>query len=161
METISLLVTQENVDIFIKLFLGLSLGAILGLERIFAHRTAGVRTYALVSMGSTLLIIISEAISHQYLGIGFNPDPLKIASNIVVGVGFLGAGIIIFKDSKLIGLTTAAGLWVSAAIGISVGYGMYLPAFFATIFTLFIFTILWYIESGLLSLYDSHKGSEE
>ena len=142
------------MDIFFKLSLALVFGAILGLERIFEHRPAGMRTYSLVSMGSALFIIISEIVSQHYISLGMNPDPLKVASNIIVGIGFLGTGMIIFKDSTLIGLTTAAGLWLAAGIGMAIGFGMYGAAFLGTIFTLFIFTILYYIETWLLKLHD-------
>ncbi len=145
---------NTDMQVFAKLALSILFGTILGLERVFAHRSAGPRTYALVSMSSAFFIIISEIVSAHYVSIGINPDPLKIASNIVVGVGFLGTGIIIFKDSTLMGLTTAAGLWAAAGIGMAVGYGLYALAFLATVFTLFIFTILWYIEHFLLKIHD-------
>ena len=154
MEFFNTLASDANMDILLKLFMALFFGAVLGLERVFAHRPAGPRTYALVSMGSALFIIISEIISLQYLSLGINPDPLKVASNIIVGVGFLGTGIIIFKDSTLMGLTTAAGLWLAAGIGIATGFGLYQAAFLATIFTLFIFTGLYYIEHALLKFHD-------
>ena len=151
---INSLSSVANVEVSIKLSLAVLFGALIGLERIFAHKPAGMRTYALVSMGSALFVIISEIISVRYLSAGINPDPLKMAANILVGIGFLGAGIIIFKDSTLRGLTTAAGLWLSSGIGIAVGYGLYQIAFLSVIFTLFIFTILYYIERWLLMLHD-------
>lgn len=154
MEFFNSLATSSSMDVFLKLSLALLFGAILGLERIFAHRSAGIRTYALVSMGSALLVITSEIMSARYLiDFGINPDPLKVASNIIVGVGFLGAGMIVFKDSSLMGLTTAAGLWLAAGIGIATGFGLFVPAFLATVFTLFIFTVLYYVEVGLLHIH--------
>ncbi|MFA5841663.1 MAG: MgtC/SapB family protein [Candidatus Paceibacterota bacterium] len=146
---------DSNIEIFIKLSLALFFGATLGLERIFAHRTAGPRTYALVSMGSALLIIVSELVIKNYqIATGTFFDPLRVASNIVVGIGFLGTGIIVFKDSTPVGITTAAGLWLAAGIGMAIGFGLYLPAFIATILTLFIFTILFNIEESLLRVHD-------
>lgn len=135
----------QEWSIFIQLFIAALLGSFLGLERALAGKTAGLRTFALVSMGSALFVIISEMIGNNYLGVAAF-DPLRIASQIIVGIGFLGAGLIIFKESKISGLTTAAGLWVSAGIGVAVGYKLYLIAIFVTILTLFIFTILWFIE---------------
>lgn len=82
------------------------------------------------------------------------PDPLKMIGNIIVGVGFLGAGIIILKDSTLVGLTTAAGLWLSAGIGMAAGFGYFGAALLATIMTLIIFTVLFYVEHALLRLHD-------
>lgn len=156
-----ILVTPENTEVFVRLFLAMSLGAILGLERVFAKKSAGIRTYALVSMGSALFILASEYVVKQYLYTGIQVNPLQVASNIVVGVGFLGAGIIIFKDSKLTGLTTAAGLWVVSAIGMTVGFGYYIAAFFTTIFTLAIFTLLWYVEEKLFTVYEGIDVPEE
>ncbi|TSC55063.1 MAG: putative Mg2+ transporter-C (MgtC) family protein [Parcubacteria group bacterium LiPW_30] len=158
---LAILVTPENTETFVRLFLAMSLGAILGLERVFAKKSAGIRTYALVSMGSALFILSSEYVVKQYLYTGIQVNPLQVASNIVVGVGFLGAGIIIFKDSKLTGLTTAAGLWVVSAIGMAVGFGYYLAAFFTTIFTLAIFTLLWYVEEKLFTAYKGIDVPEE
>lgn len=135
----------QEWSMFIQLFIAALLGSFLGLERALAGKTAGLRTFALVSMGSALFIIISEIIGNNYLGVTAF-DPLRVASQIIVGIGFLGAGLIIFKESKISGLTTAAGLWVSAGIGMAVGYKLYLIAIFVTILTFFIFTILWFIE---------------
>ncbi len=83
-------------------------------------------------------------------------DPLRIASQIIVGIGFLGAGLIIIKDDKLHGLTTAAGLWVAAGIGMAAGLGFYLLALVVTILTLLIFTVFWHIEHNL----DKNLGGE-
>ena len=156
MEFINALVSDESVRILGQLFLALVFGSILGLERIFAHRSAGMRTYALVSTASALFVIISEMVLRQYLSINVSTDPLRMASNIIIGVGFLGTGIIIFKDSTLVGLTTAAGLWLPAGIGMAVGYGLYVPAFLGTIFTLFIFTVMFYVEDALLKMHDGN-----
>jgi putative Mg2+ transporter-C (MgtC) family protein len=129
---------------FVELTLALVLGASLGLERTVAGKTAGMRTYALVSMGSCLFILISIFVVPSVES--FNFDPLRIAASVVMGIGFLGGGVIIFKDSTLSGLTTAAGLWVSAAIGVAVGYGLFALAVFATFATLLVFTLMWFIE---------------
>ena len=110
--------------------------------------TAGMRTYALVSMGSALFVIISNEMVKYYSGFS-GMNPLMIVSQIVVGIGFLGAGIIFNKDSKLVGLTTATGLWVSAGIGMACGLGLYSIAVIATVLTLFIFIVLWFIEKRL------------
>jgi len=139
---------QATIDIVLKLFVALLLGMIIGTERMWAHKIAGMRTYALVSMGASLFIVISEMVSLQYIGAnGF--DPTRIASQIIVGIGFIGTGLIFSKDSKVMGLTTATGLWVSAGIGMACGFGLFKIAIVATIFTLFIFVILWLLESKL------------
>jgi putative Mg2+ transporter-C (MgtC) family protein len=136
---------QETIVIVSRLVVALLLGMVIGLERVWAHKTAGVRTYALVSMGSALFIIISEMVAFKYADIT-NFDPMRLASQIVVGVGFIGTGLIFTRDSKLMGLTTATGLWVSAGIGMATGFGLFKLSIIATFLTLFIFTILWFIE---------------
>lgn len=138
---------------FIQLFLAAILGAFIGLERSFAGKTAGMRTYALVAMSSTLFVIVSnDAIqAHQEV---FSGDPLRMAAAIVTGIGFLGAGLIIFQDKKLNGLTTAAGLWVASGVGIAVGFGVYWTALFAAVLTLLIFRVFWHVER---SLTDKHN----
>lgn len=140
--------SPDNLEILSRLIIATLLGIAIGTERTMAHKTAGMRTYGLVSMGAASYIIISEIIAKQYLGLA-SLDPLRMASQIIVGVGFLGAGLIIFKESHLQGLTTAAGLWVSAAIGIAAGFGLYSISLFITIITLFVFTILWLIEKKI------------
>jgi len=141
---------SNNLDIFIKLSVAMLLGVVLGIERTVAHKTAGMRTYGLVSMGAALFVIISEIVSQRYLD--FNSfDPLRMASQVIAGVGFLGAGLIIFQEAgqRVSGLTTATGLWVSAGIGIAAGFGFFSLAIFATILSLFVFTILWFIEKKI------------
>jgi putative Mg2+ transporter-C (MgtC) family protein len=137
-----------TLDITIRLFVALLLGMIIGTERVWAHKTAGMRTYALVSMGSALFVIVSNEMVKYYVGIpGLNP--LMIIAQIVVGIGFIGSGLIFSKESKLVGLTTATGLWVSAGIGMATGFKLYNIAIIATVLTLFIFVVLWFIENQL------------
>lgn len=141
--------TQENLNIFLRLLTAMILGSFLGMERrIYAGKIAGMRTYALVSMGAALFVAVSEAVTGRYAGLTMF-DPLRVASQVVVGIGFLGAGLIIFHESRLTGLTTAAGLWVAAGIGIAAGFGLYAVAAFATLLTLFVFVVLWHIERKL------------
>lgn len=147
---ISSFLSGETASIIAKLFIAIVLGMLIGIERVLAHKTAGPRTHALVSMGAALFVIIGESIAFYYTSIGMNPDPLKIAGNIIVGVGFLGAGLIIVKNSHVQGLTTASGLWVAAGIGTAVGFGLYEIAVIATALTLFIFVVLWFLEDRIL-----------
>ncbi len=136
-------------DYFIKLFLAMSFGLILGIERIIAHKTAGMRTYALVSMGAALFVIIADITVNLYIGIpGYNPSAITAA--VVSGIGFLGTGLMIWRDKDhLSGLTSATSLWVSAGIGMAVGYGAYDLALLATIMTLFVFIVLWFVEQRI------------
>ena len=152
------LALSMSLVLIIKLVVALLLGAALGVERTLAKKTAGMRTYALVSLGSALFVIIADLAGRQYLASGLSGslDPLRIASQIIVGIGFLGAGLIIFKDDKLRGLTTAAGLWVAAGIGMAAGLGFYFLAVVVTILTLLIFTVFWQLEQNL----DKNLGGE-
>ena len=134
-----------TVDIIVKLFIALILGFVIGTERVWAHKTAGMRTYALVSMGSALFVIISDAMIAQYSRFP-GTNPLMLVSQIVVGIGFIGTGLIFTKDNKLMGLTTATGLWVSAGIGMAAGSGLFKLAIIATIMLLFVFIVLWFFE---------------
>jgi putative Mg2+ transporter-C (MgtC) family protein len=131
----------------VYLIISLLLGSLLGLERTLAGKTAGLRTYGLVSMGSCLFILIARIVIPSTEAFTF--DPLRMAAAIVMGIGFLCGGVIVFKDSTLQGLTTAAGLWVAAGIGMAVGYGLIDLSVFATIATLIVFTIFWFIEHKL------------
>lgn len=141
------LITNTFSIVIIKLVLAVILGALLGMERTLARKTAGMRTYALVSMGAALFVILAEMVGAHYLELGVRAfDPLRIASQVVVGIGFLGAGLIIFHEHRLVGLTTAAGLWVSAGLGMAIGYGLYAVGITVTILTMLIFTGLWYVE---------------
>lgn len=134
---------------FWQLLLAVILGAAIGLERELARKTAGMRTFALVSMGACLFSIISKYAFKEFWGVpGF--DPSRIASQVVVGIGFLGGGLIILRQDKVRGLTTAAGLWVSAAIGMAVGFSLYSIAVFATTLTILVFLLLWLIENKLV-----------
>jgi putative Mg2+ transporter-C (MgtC) family protein len=142
---------QEFMDptlvMFAKLLLATFLGGLIGTERaLLARQAAGTRTFSLVALGSCLFVISGNYVNGAYLGV-VNFDPAHMAAAIVSGVGFLGAGLIIFRGDTLHGITTAAGLWIAAALGVSIGFGMYSVSIFATLLTLIIFTGMWYIEN--------------
>lgn len=107
------------------------LGGLIGLERLWHRREAGVRTYASVAMGACVFALISQHMP--------GAEPSRIAANIVVGVGFLGAGIIVRNGNRTHGLTTAATIWATAAVGTGMGYGMYILSSLAA---LIVFLIL-------------------
>lgn len=136
----------SELIIFGRLVLAVVLGALIGIERELAKKTAGIRTHALVSLGACLFTSISLS---AFKNFGAVFDPSRIPSNIVVGIGFLGAGVIIFYEAKLQGITTAAGLWVAAAIGTAIGFGFNLLAIFSTFLTLLVFTLLWIFEKEI------------
>lgn len=124
-------------EIIFKLTLACILGGLIGLERESLNRPAGLRTYTLVCVGSTLAMIVSLDMYYQYYQT-VNADPGRIAAQVVSGIGFLGAGTIMREGATVRGLTTAAGLWVVACIGLSVGAGLYIPAIVTTALILFI-----------------------
>ena len=128
-----------------KLVLSMLLGAVIGIERRRKGQIAGMRTFALISMGATLVMLISIYIPQVYLGLK-NGDPGRIAAQVVSGVGFLGAGAIIQMKGSVRGLTTAAGIWMAACIGLAVGAGMYLISIIATLLIIFILVNIERIE---------------
>ena len=128
-----------------KLVLSMLLGATIGIERRRKGQIAGMRTFALISMGATLAMLISIYIPQEYLGLK-NGDPGRIAAQVVSGVGFLGAGAIIQMKGSVRGLTTAAGIWMAACLGLSVGAGMYLVSIVATLLIIFILVNIERIE---------------
>lgn len=142
--------------VIVRLAIAVGLGALLGLERTLAGKTAGLRTYAMVSLGSGLFVIISQIVSFNMNG---SFDPLRMAAQVITGIGFIGAGLVIFQDHKITGLTTAAGLWVSAGVGMASGFGLYSVAIVATVFVVLVFTIMWFIESFLKRF--SYKGGND
>lgn len=131
-----------------KLVLSMLLGAVVGYERKRKGQTAGVRTFSLIAMGSTLAMLLSIYVPQEYMGLK-NGDPGRIAAQVVTGIGFLGAGAIIQMKGSVRGLTTAAGIWMVAALGMAVGVGMYLLAIIATLLILFILVHLEQIERRL------------
>lgn len=128
---------METFEIIFKLTLACILGGLIGLERESLNRPAGFRTYTLVCVGSALAMVVSIDMYFQYYRT-VNADPGRIAAQVVSGIGFLGAGTIMKEGATVRGLTTAAGLWVVACIGLAVGAGMYVPAIVTTILILFV-----------------------
>lgn len=138
----------NEIEIFGQLFLAIILGALVGLERELCKKSAGIRTFALVSLGASFFTIISVMATEKFPEAMFELS--RIPSQIVVGVGFIGAGLIIFHSSRLKGLTTAAGLWVAAAVGMAIGFRLYLLAIFATFLTVLIFVFFWFLEKKFI-----------
>lgn len=142
-----------DVDFIIRLCASGMLGACIGLERELRAKEAGIRTHFLVALGSSLMMIVSQHGFGDLMPlIGYGKfDPGRVAAQIVSGIGFLGAGIIIFKKEAVQGLTTAAGLWVAAGIGMAIGGGMYILGLAATVLALICFELL-RVSSNLLGL---------
>ncbi|KKP75105.1 MAG: MgtC/SapB transporter, partial [Parcubacteria group bacterium GW2011_GWC1_35_21] len=114
----------QNSDVFLRLIIAITLGTFIGAERLLVHKEAGMKTHALVALGAAVFVLFSETMAEKYINLpGFNPA--MIASNIIVGIGFLGAGSIMLRGPHLVGLTTAGGLWVTAGIGMACGFGFF------------------------------------
>jgi len=165
-------IQTPTFEIFCQLLLAVLLGTFIGVEREFANKFAGMRTHALVAMGSALFTIASTSISTgivdpsallglQIDGVAIVSDPTRIAAQIVTGIGFLGAGLIVFHRSRVQGLTTAAGVWVAAAIGMAVGFQLYLVAIFASILTVLVFILLWPLERKFVVRFSGYTDGDE
>jgi putative Mg2+ transporter-C (MgtC) family protein len=137
-------------------------GAVIGIERTLAGKSAGMRTYALVALGSCLFVTVSALGYFETLNITQDGNPILVLAGIISGVGFIGAGLIFSKEESLHGLTSAAGLWIAAGVGIASGYGLHLLSLFVTLLTLFIFTGVWVMEGWLKNAvsYPTGKSSE-
>ena len=136
------------LSIFTRLFLAVLSGAILGLDRSRKNRPAGFRTHMLVCMGAALVML-----TNQYITTVFNvSDPARLGAQVISGIGFLGAGtIIVTRSNQVLGLTTAAGLWASACIGLAIGIGFYSAALIAQFFILFIVIFMHRLDEWLHS----------
>lgn len=131
-------------EFIIRIFVAAVLGGLIGLEREYRAKEAGFRTHFLVALGSSLFMILSQYGFDTPLTIlqKTSFDPSRIASQVVTGIGFIGAGIIIFQKNVIRGLTTAAGLWVTSAIGLTCGAGLYILASATTILVLLCLEVL-------------------
>lgn len=137
-------VTHVNeLDIVLRIVLATALSAVIGIEREYHQKPAGLRTNVMVGLGACLFTLVSIRAADIFAGAAA-VEPTRIAANIVVGIGFLGAGTILFeKDrSSVIGLTTAATLWVVAAVGTAIGMGLYVEAIVGTAMVFFTFMVL-------------------
>jgi putative Mg2+ transporter-C (MgtC) family protein len=134
-------------EFLVRILLASLLGGLIGLERYIHGRAAGLRTHLLVSLGAAIFTILSGVISNNAATYGFTTDPARIAAQIVSGIGFLGAGVIIKEGASVRGLTTAACLWTVAAIGMATGGGYYAIALFATVIAMIGLVILKYSEN--------------
>ena len=128
---------MEEWNFAVRLLVAGVLGAVIGLEREYRAKEAGYRTHFLVSLGSALMMIVSKyGFADILADAGVGLDPSRIAAQVVSGIGFIGAGTIIIQRQFVRGLTTAAGVWATAGIGLAVGAGMYSLGVAATILTL-------------------------
>jgi putative Mg2+ transporter-C (MgtC) family protein len=151
-------------EVAIRLFVAAALTGAVGLERELRERAAGLRTHIMVGVGSALFTIVSAYGFNAFLQSGANvvrADPSRIAAQIVTGIGFLGAGAILRQGLSIRGLTTAAGLWVAAAIGMAVGAGYYSAALIGTGVVLVSLGPLRLAEGAIMSRRKREEGSLE
>lgn len=132
----------SDAELVQRLLTAALLGAIIGFERELRQKTAGLRTNILIAIGSALFTLMSYELS----GDGNGADPGRVAAQIVTGIGFLGAGAIMRTDAGIQGLTTAATVWVNAAVGVAAGGGEYHLAFIATAVTMAVLLVLQPVE---------------
>ena len=130
----------------LPLLVSMVLGTVIGWERQTDRKPAGLRTHTLVCLGSTLFILTARDASHVF---GNQPDPTRIIHGVVTGVGFLGAGSILRQEGLIIGLTTAASIWMVAAIGVAIGIESYTLAVASTVMTLVILRGYRHIDAWL------------
>ena len=140
----------SDKQIILRLVIAVVLSGLIGLERQIHRRTAGLRTHIIVSLGSCLIMLTSMYVFDIYKNVASSLDPSRIAAGVITGIGFLGAGAIMREREGVKGLTTAASLWVVAAIGLATGCGFYSAAFFTTILTLVVLLFLRYIEAAMM-----------
>lgn len=139
-------------DALARVAVALVLGGLIGFDRQRLNKPAGVRTHMLVAAGSALFIVVAVLLSEGLEGIGTESakiDVSRIAAGIVAGVGFLGAGAIITRDDRVSGLTTAAGIWITAAIGTAIGFGFWIVGVGSTVAVLAIYAMSFAAETRL------------
>ena len=138
----------SNVEIIKRILCSLILASLIGLEREKKRQAAGLRTHVLVSVGSSLIMLISLYIFELYKNIA-TLDPARIAAGVITGIGFLGAGAIIRAGNSVRGLTTAATIWVASGIGLACGCGFFYAAMFVTLVSLIVLLFLRKLEEYL------------
>ena len=146
----------EDTEIVIRLLLAALMGGIIGLERERKRSTAGLRTHMLVSLGSSLLMILSILIPERLSGTANYGDSIRLAAGVVTGIGFLGAGTIIKHGSTVRGLTTAASIWAASALGLTIGAGFLLVGAMALLMILIALYGLKGIDEYLARRYGRH-----
>jgi len=134
-------------DIILRLLVAFFLGGVIGSEREKKRRSAGLRTHILVSMGSCLIMLTSIHIFDIYKGLAV-VDPARIAAGVVTGIGFLGGGAILRSGHEIMGLTTAATIWISSAIGLAAGCGFFMAAVVTTVLSLITLVVLGRLEKS-------------
>lgn len=137
-------------QICMRLLCAMIVGMVIGIEREYTHRPAGMRTHILVALGASAVMITGQLIFSQYSAYGSTPDPARLSAQVITGVGFLGAGTILREGANVKGLTTAASLWAVACLGIAAGGGYYAVALVGMVFIFITLTIFELLQKLLL-----------
>lgn len=138
------------LDICLRFLCAMIVGLVIGTEREYTHRPAGMRTHILVALGACGVMITGQVIFAQYSALGAFPDPARMAAQVITGVGFLGAGTIMREGANVKGLTTAASLWAVACLGIAAGAGYYIIALVGMVFIFITLTLLEVVQDKLI-----------
>lgn len=138
------------LDICLRFLCAMIVGLVIGTEREYTHRPAGMRTHILVALGACGVMITGQLIFAQYSQFGATPDPTRMAAQVITGVGFLGAGTIMREGANVKGLTTAASLWSVACLGIAAGAGYYVVALIGMVLILITLTVFEVIQDKLI-----------
>jgi putative Mg2+ transporter-C (MgtC) family protein len=140
-------IRPEHLEMMLRLVAALAAGACIGYERSFHGRPAGLRTHVLVCLASSVLMLVT-VYEDQWVRIAGEArlDPTRMAQGIMTGIGFLGAGVIVKEGLNVRGLTTAASIWITAAIGVLAGIGLYFPMLFAVLLALLVLSVFRWIE---------------
>jgi putative Mg2+ transporter-C (MgtC) family protein len=149
---------MDEIDIVVRLLTALLLSGLIGFDREVKGHSAGLRTNMLVGLGAALFMVAAEQLTARYAGTSGGSDPSRIASTVVTGVGFLGAGVILRGEDRIHHLTTAASIWVVAAVGMLAGAGFLLSAASGTVITLAVLTLLPWVERWIAA---HHPGRGE
>ena len=145
------------VAIALRLGCAMLVGTLIGMEREYTHRPAGLRTHILVALGACVVSILGEMLFTHYHALGANPDPARLSAQVITGVGFLGAGTIMKEGVSVKGLTTAASVWAVACLGIAAGFGYYSLALMGMLFTFVTLTIFEALQRRLIN---SHSAED-
>lgn len=143
------------LELSIRLLCAMLIGTMIGLEREFTHRPAGLRTHILVALGACVVSITGEMLFAQYSALGATPDPARLSAQVITGVGFLGAGTIMKEGATVKGLTTAASVWAVACLGLTSGFGYYVLALLGSVFMLITLTALEALQHRLIHVHSN------
>lgn len=138
-------------ELCLRLACAMLVGLVIGTEREYTHRPAGMRTHILVALGACVVSVTGELLFNQYNAAGAFPDPARMSAQVITGVGFLGAGTIMREGFSVKGLTTAASLWAVACLGIAAGFGYYALALFGMVFIFVTLTIFEWLQDKLIT----------